>query len=73
MKLSLGGLELLDLRTGRAVHQLPVEQWTETGRPMTQNPFWIEPLPAPAEGLRAYFLPEDGQSTLYIYEIRPGS
>lgn len=70
-KLSLGGLDLLDLRTGRPIHQLPVEQWTETGRPLTQNPFWLEPLPAPAEGLRAFFLPEDGQSTLYVYEIRP--
>jgi hypothetical protein len=68
-RLSLGGIELLNLRTGLPIHQLPVEFWTDTGRPLTQNPFWLEPLPAPAEGLRAFFLPEDGQSTLLVYEI----
>ena len=34
-------------------------------KPMTYNPFWIE---ATASGLRAYFMPEDNKSTLYIYE-----
>ena len=33
---------------------------------MTQNPFWVE---STATGLRAYFMPEDGKSTLYIYEV----
>jgi hypothetical protein len=61
----LGGLELVDLRTGRAQHQTPVELWTESGLPMTHNPFWVETTPG---GLRAYFMPEDKQSTLYIYE-----
>lgn len=65
-RLSLGGLELLDLATGRALHQLPFEQWTTSGLPMTQNPFWLEPTP---RGLRAYFLPEDRQSTLYIFDV----
>ena len=32
---------------------------------MTQNPVWIEPT---ANGLRAYFIPDDENSTLYIYE-----
>jgi hypothetical protein len=32
---------------------------------MTANPFWIEPA---GPGLRAYFLPEDQRSTLYIFE-----
>jgi hypothetical protein len=67
-RFSLGGLELVDLRTNRAIHQLPVELWTETGLPMTQNPFWIE---ATAGGLRVYFLPEDRNSTLYVYEVTP--
>ena len=34
---------------------------------MTHNPFWIEPR-EPA--LRAYFMPEDDKSTLYIYDVR---
>jgi hypothetical protein len=32
---------------------------------MTQNPAWFE---ATATGRRAYFMPEDNRSTLYIYE-----
>jgi hypothetical protein len=32
---------------------------------MTQNPVWIEPT---AAGVRAIFMPEDGKSTLYVYE-----
>ncbi|MDX2030160.1 MAG: DUF6454 family protein [Blastocatellia bacterium] len=64
-RFSLGGLELVDLSTGQAIHQLPLELRTASGLPMTQNPFWIEPT---ARGLRVWFLPEDRQSTLYSYE-----
>ncbi len=66
VRFSLGGLELIDLATGRALHQLPLELWTESGLPMTQNPFWLEPT---ERGLRAYFLPEDQRSTLYVFEV----
>ena len=61
----LGGFEIVDLRTDQAIAQMPIELWTESGFPMTQNPVWIE---ATATGLRAYFMPEDNKSTLYIYE-----
>ena len=61
----LGGFEIVDLAANRAVFQIPVELWTESGLPMTYNPFWIEPT---ATGLRAYFMPEDEKSTLYVYE-----
>lgn len=61
----LGGFEIVDLAANRAVFQIPVELWTESGLPMTQNPFWIESTPT---GLRAYFMPEDEKSTLYVYE-----
>jgi hypothetical protein len=61
----LGGFEIVDLRTDQAISQMPIELWTESGFPMTQNPFWIE---ATATGLRAWFMPEDGKSTLYVYE-----
>jgi len=61
----LGGFEIVDLATNRATFQIPVELWTEGGLPMTYNPFWIEPTNT---GLRAYFMPEDEKSTLYIYE-----
>jgi len=64
-RFSLGGFEIVDLAANRAIFQMPVELWTESGLPMTQNPFWVEPT---AGGLRAYFMPEDEKSTLYIYE-----
>ncbi|MNF45582.1 hypothetical protein D3C84_267230 [compost metagenome] len=67
-KFALGGLEIVNLTTSQPVYQIPVPLWTEAGLPMTQNPFWIE---ATDEGLRAYFSPEDDNSTIYIYDV-PG-
>jgi len=61
----LGGIEIVDLRSDQAAFQMPIELWTESGFPMTQNPFWME---ATATGLRAWFMPEDGKSTLYVFE-----
>ena len=40
--------------------------WTAIGLDMTHNPVWIE---ATHTGLRAYFMPEDDSSVLYIYEV----
>jgi hypothetical protein len=62
----LGGLELVNLADGRPIHQVPVPLWTPSGLDMTHNPVWIEPSDA---GLRAYFLPEDDRSTLYVYDV----
>jgi len=61
----LGGLEIVDLRDNRPVYQLPVELWSPSGLPMTQNPFWVEPA---GQGVRAYFMPDDDKSTLFTYE-----
>jgi hypothetical protein len=33
---------------------------------MTQNPAWFEPT---LTGLRAWFMPDDDESTLYVYEV----
>ena len=62
----LGGLDLVSLADGRPIHQVPVPLWTTGGLDMTHNPVWIEPG---AAGLRAYFMPEDDSSTLYIYDV----
>lgn len=64
----LGGFELVDLRDNRPVYQLPVELWSPSGLPMTQNPFWVEPA---GKGIRAYFIPDDDDSTLFVYEAGP--
>jgi hypothetical protein len=61
----LGGLEIVDLKTDQAVYQVPVELWSPSGKPMTQNPFWVE---ATDNGLRAYFIPDDDKSTLFVFE-----
>jgi hypothetical protein len=65
----LGGIDLVDLRDGRPLHQVPVPLWTAGGLTMTQNPVWLE---ATATGLRGYFMPEDDASTLYVYEVAAG-
>ena len=62
----LGGIDVIDLEDGRPVHQVPVLLWTAGGLDMTHNPVWIEPG---ATGLRAYFMPEDDTSILYIYDV----
>ena len=65
-RFSLGGFEIVDLATNQAIYQVPVELWVESGLPMTYNPMWIEPT---TTGLRAYFMPEDEKSTVYVYEV----
>lgn len=67
---ALGGLELVDLTTHLAIHQIPVLLYSDTRRPMTQNPFWVE---CRHDHLRVYFIPDDDDSTLYIYDAVPGS
>jgi len=62
----LGGIDLVDLRDGRPLHQVPVLLWTAGGLDMTHNPVWLS---STATGLRAYFMPEDDKSTLYVYEV----
>jgi len=63
----LGGLELVDLAAGRPVHQVPIQLWLPSGRVMTENPMWMETTPT---GLRTYFMPEDDQSTIYVYDVK---
>ena len=64
---SLGGLEIWDVLQGQVVHQLPIPLWSpKTGRVMTQNPCFLEAV-SPNQ-VHAYFLPDDNESTLYVYE-----
>ena len=62
---NLGGWEIVDLTEHRPVWQAPIQLWTPAGRAMTQNPAFVEATPT---GLRAYFMPDDNRSTIYIYE-----
>ena len=62
----LGGMDLIDLGDARPLHQVPVLLWTSSGLDMTHNPSWLTPT---ATGLRAYFIPEDNRSAVYIYDV----
>jgi hypothetical protein len=63
----LGGIDLVDLVSGAPVHQLPVGLRTPAGTGLTRNPSVFEV--ADGGGVRAYFLPDDDQATLYVYRI----
>jgi hypothetical protein len=62
----LGGLDLVNLADGRPLHQVPVLLWTAKGLDMTHNAVWLEPR---GSGVRAYFVPEDDASTVYVYDV----
>ena len=62
----LGGIDLVNLRDHRPIHQVPLLLWTR-GLDLAHNPVWLE---ATASGLRGYFVPEDDDSTLYVYETK---
>jgi hypothetical protein len=65
--LPLGGIDLVDLVSGAPVHQLPVGLTTPGGASLTRNPSFFE---AAAEGgVRAYFLPDDDNATLFVYRL----
>jgi Family of unknown function (DUF6454) len=65
MPFQLGGWEMVDLAEHRAVWQAPIPLWAPTGRVMTENPFFAE---ATATGVRAWFMPDDNRSTIYVYD-----
>ncbi len=61
----LGGWEIVDLADHRPAWQAPIALWTPAGRAMTQNPFFAEATP---NGVRAWFMPDDDRSTIYVYD-----
>ena len=63
----LGGIDLVDLVTAAPLHQLPVGLSTPAGESLTRNPSFFEA--AEGGGVRAYFLPDDDKTTLYVYRI----
>ena len=64
-RVAFGGLELVDLELQVALHQVPVLLYSKATRPMTQNPFFVERY---HDHLRFYFVPDDNDSILYIYD-----
>ncbi|MFZ9854160.1 MAG: DUF6454 family protein [Limisphaerales bacterium] len=64
---ALGGIEIVDIEALRPVHQVPVEHWSPSGRVLSQNAFWWEPID---RGLRLSFVPDDGRSAVRIFDLR---
>jgi hypothetical protein len=63
----LGGIELVEARIPRPLHQVPVLRRSPSGRVLTQNAFWVE---AVLGGLRFWFAPDDGRSVVRVFEVR---
>ena len=63
---TLGGLDLVDLQTKQAVHQIPFNWMVGDETAMTTNPFFVEPTD---NHLRFYFMPEDNESTIFLFDV----
>lgn len=64
---TVGGIELIDLDLKRVEHRITVTHTTPTGEFIVRNPSHFE---FQSEGRsNFYFVPEDKQSNLYIYEV----
>ena len=65
-RIAVGGIEIVDLEKQAPVHQVPVDLWSPvTGAIITQNPSFFELVD---DKLRAHFMPDDNESTIFIYE-----
>ncbi|HTE53679.1 MAG TPA: DUF6454 family protein [Kofleriaceae bacterium] len=74
--IAFGGLDLVDLRSARAIQQVPVNQFIDEGSgpnpglALAHNAFWAEPLDD--RSLRIYFMTEtDNQAALLVYRATP--
>lgn len=67
---NLGGIALVDVKTMRPLAEIPIMLESALGVRMTQNP-----VDASVEDgkLRLYWLPDQRNSTLYVYEAEPDS
>jgi hypothetical protein len=62
---NLGGIAIVDLETMLPLAEVPVTMTSELGFAITENPVDV----AVVDGkLRLYWLPDQHNSTLYVYE-----
>lgn len=73
---AFGGLDLIDLRSSRPDHQIPVNLFIDEGTganpglSLSHNAFWLEPQGK--DRLRGYFMTEsNNQADLLVYDITP--
>jgi len=65
-QIALGGIDLVELDSHAAIHQIPVNLRIKPDLVLTNNPFFFEMIND--DVLRFYFMPEDDASKLYIYD-----
>lgn len=69
-KYELGGVTLIDLRTHRILHEVPVSVWSKNGHAVTRNPMKMF---VQAGKLRMWVAPDDGDekggTNLLIFEV----
>ncbi len=64
-EIAFGGLDLVDLDLLIAIHQIPINERVTPDLVMSNNPFYFEIY---GNHIRFYFIPEDNDSKLYIYD-----
>jgi hypothetical protein len=64
----LGGLALIDIRTFRPIHEVPVTELSPHGHVITRNPVLVECAGGAGRELRLYAVPDDDCGSLLVYE-----
>jgi hypothetical protein len=67
---SLGGIALVDVETMAPLAEVPIPLVSSKGVSLTQNPVEVSVVDGK---LRLYWLPDQHNSTLYVYEAQPDS
>lgn len=67
---NLGGIALVDVDTMTPLAEVPIALESALGLRMTQNPVDVS---VEAGKLRFYWIPDQRNSTLYVYEAQPDS
>lgn len=65
---TIGGLELIDIDTMSAVHQLPIAITSTTGAMLTRNPVFLS---SDRDGLLLMAAPDDSPTRLYTHRLTP--
>ena len=73
-KFELGGIAVVDMRSGVARHEVPFQQYSSAGHVATRNPVHLE---TDGRTLRVWAAPDDGEerngTEILTYESTPGT
>lgn len=64
-KYELGGLALLNKKTMKIEHELPISLFSTQGHTVTRNPVYVENTD---QALQLYAVPDDDKSSMLVYE-----